>query len=114
MYNFQNLIVYKKAKTSNTEVYRLVRNNRNIDKYIESQLKRASISVVTNIAEGTGKSSYKDKRNFYRIARASAYECVSLLEILIDLEIATKERVSSILSQFEEISKMLYVLINTR
>ncbi len=114
MYDFQNLLVYKKAKILNTKIYRLIRNNRNIDKYIESQLKRASISMVINIAEGSGKSSHKDQKNYYTIARASAYECVSLLEILIDLGVITDEKVSSMLSQFEEISKMLYGLINSR
>ena len=79
MFDFEKLKVYKDAKELNKEILKFLRENKKIDSYLQNQLRRASISIVINIAEGSGKFSKPDKRNFYTIARGSAYECVSML-----------------------------------
>lgn len=79
MFDFQNLEVYKKAKELNKKVLYFLREHKEIDSYLRDQLRRASISMVINIAEGSGKFSKADKRNFYTISRGSAYECVAIL-----------------------------------
>ncbi|TSC71536.1 MAG: S23 ribosomal protein [Parcubacteria group bacterium Gr01-1014_48] len=82
--DFENLKVYCYAKELNREILHFVKNNKHIDPYLRDQLRRASISIVINIAEGSGKFSKADKRNFYTIARGSTYECVSLFDIIHD------------------------------
>jgi len=57
MFDFEKLKVYKEAKEFNKEVINLLHENKGIDPYIRDQLKRASISIVINIAEGSGKFS---------------------------------------------------------
>ena len=114
MFDFQNLDVYGKAKKLNKEVLNFLKENKQIDSYVRDQLKRASISIVINIAEGSGKFSKADKRNFYTIARGSVYECVSLLEIIIEDNQITKEKFNYFYSEFETISKMLLGLINSQ
>lgn len=57
MFDFENLEVYKRTKEFNKEVLKFLRNNKVIDSYIRDQLRRASISMVINIAEGSGKFS---------------------------------------------------------
>lgn len=49
---------------------------------IRDQLKRASLSIPLNIAEGTGKNSQVDRRRFYAIARGSAMECAAICDII--------------------------------
>lgn len=113
-FDFHNLEVYKKAKELNKDILRFLKENKNIDPYIRDQLKRASISTVLNIAEGSGKFSKPDKRNFYTIARGSVYECVSLFELIADEENMPKERFNDLYQKYETLSKMLLGLINSQ
>jgi four helix bundle protein len=87
----------------------LPRNSR-----IGDQLSRASLSISLNIAEGAGRYSKADKRNFYIIARGSVFECVAILDVLL-----TKGRIDSAIrlkhyATLEELSKMLSGLINSQ
>jgi four helix bundle protein len=113
MFDFEKLEVYKKSKNLNKETLDFLKKTHPIDSYIKNQLKRASVSMVINIAEGSGKFSKPDKRNFYAISRGSVYECVSLLDILHDDKIIPDNKFNYFYSKFEEISKMLMGLINS-
>ena len=64
MFDFEKLDVYKKAKQFNKEVYSFLRNSRTIDSVSKNQLRRASLSIVLNISEGTGRFSKAEKRHF--------------------------------------------------
>lgn len=83
MFDFQNLEVYKQAKSFHSDCKALFQGGR-IEKYVVYQLGRASLSIALNIAEGSGKFSKADRRNFYIISRASLFECVATLDILHD------------------------------
>lgn len=98
----------------NKEILQFLRDNKEIDQYLRDQLKRASISIVINIAEGSGKFSKADKRNFYTTARGSVYECVSLLEIVLEEELMDKNKFHEFYKKYEELSKMLLGLINSQ
>lgn len=114
MFDFENLTVYTKAKDLNKEILRFLKNDRRIDIFLKDQLKRASISVVINIAEGSGKRTKPDRRNFYVIARGSTYECVAILGIIRDEGVLNNESFSYFYKRFEEVSKMLLGLINSQ
>lgn len=114
MFDFESLDVYKKAKELNKEVLSFLKENKQIDSYVRDQLKRASVSIVINIAEGSGKFSKADKRNFYTTARGSVYECVSLSEIIFEENQIAKEKFDYFYQKFETLSKMLFGLINSQ
>jgi len=82
MFTFENLEVYKKAFTQNQKIYRLLKKDISIPRYMKDQLGRASLSVQLNIAEGSGRFAKRDRRNFFVTARSSALECASLLQFL--------------------------------
>ena len=114
MFDFEKLDVYKKAKELNKEILNFLKEGKQIDSYIRDQLKRASISIVINIAEGSGKFSKADKRNFYTISRGSVYESISLLELILDGGYISKEAFDYFYQKFETLSKMLLGLINSQ
>ena len=113
MFDFEQLIAYKKAKFFNKEVLFFIKNNRKIDCFLKDQLKRASISTVINIAEGSGRFTQPDKRNFYIIARGSTYETASIIDILHDDNLIAEQQYTYFYLKLEEISKILLGLINS-
>ena len=114
MFDFEKLTVYKYSKELNKSILKLLREKRNFDYSLKDQLKRASISIPINIAEGTGRFSKADRKNFYVIARGSTYECVSLIEIFLDEGYITIDEHLTLYERLEEISKMLLGLINSQ
>jgi four helix bundle protein len=83
----------------------------NLDPTTKDQLRRASFSIVLNIAEGSGRFTKPDRRNFYIISRSSIFECIAILDVLKDEEVLEKKRYEEFYVQAEEISKMLYGMI---
>lgn len=114
MFDFENLDVYKKAKELNKEILCFLKGHKTIDAYLRDQLKRAFLSIVINIAEGSGKFSKADTRNFYTIARGSTYECVSLFELILDEGQLTQQEFDSFYRKLKTLSKMLLGLINSQ
>lgn len=111
MFDFEKLEVYKKAKEFNKEVYSFLRNSKTIDSASKNQLRRASLSVVLNIAEGTSRFSKADKRNFYVISRGSAFECVAVFDVLKEETILTEEEFKQFYGKADELSRMLFRMI---
>jgi four helix bundle protein len=60
--------------------------------YIFEQQRRAALSIMLNIAEGSGKTSIKDRKRFYSISRGSAMECASILHSLFVLKVISEEK----------------------
>lgn len=110
MFDFEKLEVYKKARTFNKNMYTLL-NNTSFDRRTEDQLRRASYSIMLNIAEGSGRFTNPDMRKFYIIARGSAFECLSICDLLRSTGQIEEELFISFYNQLEEISKMLFGMI---
>ena len=112
MFDYEKLIAYQKAKVVNRKMQNFV-TNKKVNCFIRDQLYRASASILLNIAEGTGKLSKQDRKNFYVIARGSVFECASILEILNDENIITFQDLNAMQSELEEVSRLLSGLIKS-
>ena len=113
MFDFENLLVYQKAKSFNQEVYSSIYSDKTIDRIIANQLRRAALSVPLNIAEGTSRFSKADRKNFYIISRGSVFECVAAFDILKGEEKIQARKYTSLYGKADEISKMLYSMIKS-
>lgn len=111
MFDFEKLEVYQKAKAFNKDVLQVMRTTKSIDSVLKNQLRRASLSIVLNIAEGTSRFSKADKRNFYVISRGSAFECVAIFDVMKDDVIIDEEQFRNFYSKAEELSRMLFKMI---
>lgn len=112
MFDFENLEVYKKAKRFNESIHSFILRHK-LDRTTKDQLRRASFSIMLNIAEGSGRSTKPDKKNFYTISRGSVFECVAILDFLKGINIIQEEEYKQYYAFLEEISKMLYSMIQT-
>ena len=110
MFDFQKLEVYQKAKLFHTDIITLIRDA-NIHKATADQLFRASLSIPLNIAEGSGRFSKPDRRNFFVIARSSIFESISIIDILKDANSLSDSQFQNFLAKAEELSKMLFAMI---
>jgi len=110
MFDFEKLDVYHKAKRFNLKITSFL-NTSKVDKNTFDQLRRASFSIMLNIAEGSGRFTKPDKRNFYIIARGSTFECVAIFDYLKDMNVINEDEFIQSYNDLEEISKILYSLI---
>lgn len=111
MFPYENLEVYKKAFAYNQKIYRLLKENKSLPSYFRDQLGRARLSIQLNVAEGSGRFSPKDRRNFFVVARSSAFECASLLQFLKTEHEINEQIANEFAGILEEISKMLFKMI---
>ena len=111
MFDFENLEVYKKAKAFNTEINSSIIRNKSLDGVVKNQLRRASLSIVLNIAEGSSRFSKPDRKNYSVIARGSVFECVAIFDILKDTRLMKTYEFNELYSQAEQISKILFTMI---
>jgi len=81
--DYENLDVYRCAIEFLAFAFQVINSLQGGDGELRDQLKRASISVVLNIAEGAGKPSAPDRARFHAIARGSAMECGALVDVCV-------------------------------
>jgi four helix bundle protein len=110
MFDFQKLDVYQKAKEFNKDITKILAS-KTFDRVTNDQLRRASFSIMLNIAEGSSRFSNKNRRNFLVVSRGSAFECAAILEYLYEINELNKVIFYKYFAFLEEISKMLYSLI---
>ena len=107
-HNFRNLKVWQKARLVTKDIYELTSNFPSGEKFgLSSQLRRAAVSIITNIAEGCGRGSNKELNHFLNIAVGSSNEVESLLVISSDLRLISDQDCSIITKRVIEIRKML-------
>ena len=80
--------------------------------FLADQLNRAALSIAANIAEGNGRFTKADRKNFFGIARGSVQECVPLLELAARQKLLEADRHQELKADLEEIARMLSGLIN--
>jgi four helix bundle protein len=110
MFDFCKLDVYQKAKTFCILMHKLISAGK-LDRTTNDQLRRASFSIMLNIAEGSSRFSNKDRKNFMVVARGSAFECAAIVEYLYEVSEIEKDAYVNYTNNLEEISKMLFGLI---
>ena len=113
MFSFEGLEVYRAARTLVKDVYLLQKKFPKYELFaLGDQVRRSSSSVTSNIAEGSGRASFKEKSHFIEIAYGSLMEAFSQLQIAQDLGYLTSEDIDAIRPQFISVAKLLSGLKN--
>ncbi|SDE13642.1 four helix bundle protein [Mucilaginibacter pineti] len=110
---YKDLDVWKEARVLVKLVYENLANFPKDEIFaLQSQIKRAAVSIPSNIAEGSGRNHRKDSLQFFYIARGSAYELETQLFLSLDLGFINEETLNLLLNQIEIVRKTLSGLIN--
>lgn len=113
VYSFEKLKVWQEAKKLVVDVYHLLDSFPKFEKYaLCDQIRRAIVSVPSNIAEGSGRKSLKEQIHFLEIAYGSLMETYNQLLIAVDLTYINEESVESIKPSIDAVAKMINALHN--
>ena len=108
VFTYRKLLVYQRSKDFVKQVYCLLKLFPKEEQYaLCDQLRRASISIVSNIAEGMGRSSLKEQVHFIEIAYGSLNEVMCQLDLSEELGYITIKDLQNLEVQYEEIARML-------
>ena len=114
IFGYRKLVAYQKAKEIVKWTYKLLKKFPAEERYAMcDQLRRASLSITSNIAEGVNRFSVKDKAHFIEIAYGSLMEVSSQFEIAEDLEYISSEDRLSMDMLIEEDARLLSGLLNS-
>lgn len=112
MRNFRNWDVYKNAKKFVVLIYSTTEHLPDSEKYgLTNQIRRASISIVANIAEGAGRSTERDFKHFLTMSLSSSFEVEALLEVSVDLNLIEKQNQDLLQGELSVIQKQLNAFI---
>lgn len=110
-YAFEKLEVCQQARVFCVQIYKMTLQFPSEEKFgLVNQVRRAAVSVASNIAEGSARKSPKDQANFYQLAYSSTMEMLNQLLISYDLQFITTEQLNDCRSQIEKITNKLNAL----
>lgn len=110
---YRDLIVWQKAMHFVTRIYTVSKKLPKEEAYgLISQIRRSSVSIPSNIAEGYGRNSSNDYIRFLQISIGSLYELQTQLEICLNLKYVSQQLFNDINEKSREIERMLSSLIN--
>ena len=110
-FSFEKLLVWQKSRVLAGEIYKITSKFPKEEIFgMTSQMRRCSISISSNLAEGSGRSSMKDKARFTEIAFGSGVELLNQLIIALDLNFITENEYSEIRTKIQEVTYLLDAL----
>ena len=112
--SYRDLTVWQRAKAFAVEIYRVTESFPHREQYsLTDQIRRAAVSIPSNVAEGHIKRSDKVFANHLDIALGSAAELDTQLEIALEVSYLKPETYKSLVAELQEIMKMLRGLLKT-
>src|SRR5207302_8832837 len=110
-FRFEKLNVWQLARVLNRNVYRLARQFPRAEVFaMTSQVKRASVSISSNISEGSGRNSDKDFAHFLEQAYGSLMDVASLFYLALDEGYLNESELTPLFDQLESLSKRIAAL----
>lgn len=109
MHNFKKLAIWQLSIELATLVYKSTKDFPKSEVYgLTSQIRRAAVSIASNIAEGSGRNTDKDFARFLDIAIGSSFELETQIEIAFLLEYIEKDIYEQLIQNCSQLQKMIY------
>ena len=112
--SFRDLVVWQKSMNLSVVIYTLTKAFPRDERYgLTNQIRRASVSLPSNIAEGHGRLGTNEYRQFLGVARASNFELQTQLELARRLEYGDTKLIDDAKSPSHEVGKMIYAILQS-
>lgn len=112
--NFTDLIAWKEAQKYALSIYTITKKFPENERFgLTNQIRRAVVSITSNVAEGFGRSTAKDKAQFYAIAKGSLLESQSQLLLAKDLNYVSSVEYGSLEANIIQIARLLSGLMKS-
>jgi four helix bundle protein len=109
MHNFKELIVWQKARSIVKDIYLLTKKYPKEELFgLTQQIRRAAVSIPSNIAEGSGRGTNVDFARFLDIANGSACEVETQLYLSLDLEYISQTEFDDVNNKLQDIEKLIF------
>jgi four helix bundle protein len=110
---FEDIQAWQKARELNRNIYNITKNSHfSKDFSLRDQIRRASVSIMANIAEGFGRRSKKEFSNFLNMSHGSAAEIQCHLYVALDQNYINKNDFQELYDKVAEVSKMIQGFMN--
>ncbi len=111
MHKFEELKIWNKAMDIAEKSYKLTANFPNDEKYnLTSQIRKSAVSVPSNIAEGAGRNTNGEFKQFLGVANGSSFELITQLYLSERLKLVDRESSQRVIKEIVEVCKMNYSL----
>ena len=111
-YGFKDLIVWQKSMALTKEIYVLVKRLPKEELYaLSDQMRRAAVSIPSNIAEGQGRTSAKEFAHFLSIGNGSKAELETQLLLCVELGYLESQEITVSIGLIDEIGRILYTMM---
>ncbi len=111
--SYRDLIVWQKSMSLVTEMYGITQQFPGQEMYgLTNQMRRCSVSIPSNIAEGYGRNSTGDYKRFLQIAVGSLFELQTQIEIAFNLKYLSETTFHELFEKLKELDRMIISLIN--
>lgn len=108
MHNFRELNIWKESMTLAKSIFTLTKSFPETEKYgLTSQMNRCSVSIPSNIAEGTGRDSDKELKRFLNIALGSCFELETQILLAKSFEYIDLDKSTNLVNEITTIQKMI-------
>ncbi len=109
MHNFREMIVWQKSRDLVKDVYTITATYPQSEMYgLTNQMRRASVSIPSNIAEGSGHKSAKEFKRYLEIANSSSLELETQFYLSYDLSFISDDDLKVFINKIHEIQKMIF------
>jgi four helix bundle protein len=107
MFDFEKLEVYQVIKNHNIKVQKFILSKPDIDEEFLRLWKKASLEILLNLAEGTGRMNDAEKMEYLTLSRGSVFESVAIIDLLKGMGLLSEENYKEFYDGYEQASKML-------